>query len=70
MKLQRVTPEPFAYLHCIGKGPHKDARRNDRPYFNTDTQHTFADLDGEAYYAYYCEECAQSLFQAQGDAAR
>ena len=49
MRLQPVTGTPFVYI-CMGC----DKRHQ------TDKTKTFADLDGEAYRAYYCEQCAMN----------
>lgn len=56
---QKVTPEPFSYLHCIGADcPNRvDSRGWERGYFNTNTAEAYADLNGEPYKAYYCPAC-------------
>jgi hypothetical protein len=63
MKLVKVNHKPFAYLHCSGvncpnRKPYYTATEH---YFNTDTEHAYANLDGEAYKSYYCEDCAKKL---------
>lgn len=48
MKLRHVPP-PFFWVDCHGCGKIKR------------TDHVVADLDGEPFKAYYCEQCAAGL---------
>lgn len=59
---QRVVGRQGQMLHCIGQNCQTcevGKVFSHIPYFNTYADHAWADLNGEPFKAYYCEDCKQ-----------
>jgi hypothetical protein len=68
MNLKLVTGTPFT-ITCVGCGHKAVAGDNSENWRDRIPGPVYADLDGDPYKAYYCNECAVVIVNAESQRA-